>query len=439
MPCACFLLLSLAPAAVKADGDEQLPPDALFRYVARAEPDFDWKIIDRGDGEAGRYLEVALTSQRWHDIVWKHALLICEPETLAFPNHVLLLVSGGSTGKRPSDKDVELGMQLARLCGARVAVLYQVPNQPLLGDRKEDDLITETWLRYLDTGDDTWPLLFPMVKSAVKAMDAIEQVAEAEWKQPVKGFVMTGASKRGWTSWLTPAADRRVIATAPLVIDVLNFLPQMQHQLDSWGQYSEQINDYTSKGLVKTAEEETPRDTLLRRMMDPYGYRKRLTLPKLLVNGTNDRYWVVDAMKLYWDDLEGQKSALFIPNAGHDLEGGRELVYRTIAAFFRHACRERPLPVLKWTNTRTADAIRFTVTASAPPKAARLWTARSPEDRDFPDEHWTAEPLHAESETYRATIAPPEAGHVAYYCELEFESDGLTYSLTTLIHVEPAK
>ena len=372
-------------AALSALADEESPdypiPSALDDYVSRSEDTFAWKLRQKRPCEEGTLYDIDLTSQTWHRIVWQHVLRIHEPSKLDHPRHVLLFVTGGSNGRRPGDKDAQMGFQLANLAGARVATLHQVPNQPLFDGRSEDDLITETWLRYLETGDATWPLLFPMVKSAVKAMDAVEAVARSEWNGTVEGFVITGGSKRGWTSWLTPATDNRVIATAPMVIDVLNFRPQMKHQLDTWGEYSEQIRDYTSKGLIKEGDE-TPREVQLRRMMDPYGYRSRLALPKLLINGTNDPYWVVDAMKLYWHDLPGAKYVLQVPNAGHGLEGGRESAFGTLAAFFRHAAAGTEPPKLAWTNSQEDDRLSLTVESSSQPKTARIWVAHS-ESKDF--------------------------------------------------------
>src|SRR5262249_44914936 len=161
----------------------------------------------------------------------------------------------------------------------------------------------ETFVRYVKTKDENWPLLFPMVKSVVKAMDALQEFSKQEWKEPVESFIITGGSKRGWTSWLTGASDRRVKAIAPMVIDTLNMPEQMPHQLESFGgKYSEQIADYTTRGLTELSK--TPEGKRLLEMVDPYSYRDKLGLPKMLILGNNDPYWSTDALNLYWDGLK---------------------------------------------------------------------------------------------------------------------------------------
>jgi len=54
----------------------------------------------------------------------------------------------------------------------------------------------------------------------------------------VDGFVVAGGSKRGWTTWTTAAVDRRVVAIAPMVIDLLNIVPSFQHHLAVYGYYA---------------------------------------------------------------------------------------------------------------------------------------------------------------------------------------------------------
>jgi PhoPQ-activated pathogenicity-related protein len=103
------------------------------------------------------------------------------------------------------------------------------PNQPLVlhhdgVPRKEDDFIAYTWDQFLKTGDETWPARLPMVKSAVRAMDCVQELLASDQggRVPIEKFVVAGGSKRGWTTWCTAAVDQRVAAIIPVVVDVVN-------------------------------------------------------------------------------------------------------------------------------------------------------------------------------------------------------------------------
>ena len=88
-----------------------------------------------------------------------------------------------------------------------------------------------------------------------------------------------------------------------MVIDVLNVRNQMEYQKPTWGKYSEQINDCTIRGLQEIMETEEGESLLA--IVNPYNYRSLLTMPKLSVIGTNDRYWVLDALNIYWNNFLG--------------------------------------------------------------------------------------------------------------------------------------
>jgi PhoPQ-activated pathogenicity-related protein len=423
--------LALAVGAAIGRCEEAIPT-ALFDYVKKPEPDFAWKLegsIQTGDGVIH---EVRFTSQKWQDIVWKHALYVYHPKNVVAADHALVFVTGGRTGGSPSAADLQMGMQMAKLAGHPVAVLHHVPNQPLLGNKVEDDLITETFLRYIDSKDPNWPLLFPMVKSAVKAMDVVQALAKQEWKREIKSFCITGASKRGWTSWLSAAADTRIIGTAPIVIDTLNFRPQMKHQMATWGKYSEQIDDYSSKGLIDIMfnKPEIP----LWLWVDPYTYRKQLTIPKLIVNGTNDPYWVVDALNLYWDDLQGPKSVFYVPNGNHGLGSGRERALATVSVFSRRTAAKKAMPTMNWKFDQLEKARKLTVSSDTPPKEALVWIAESP-TKDFRPAKWTSRPMTAENGGFTATVDKPASGHQAIHAAFTFE-DGAPFTLSTQIKWE---
>lgn len=433
-PIALGLMLCLLSSLAHGQAAPHEVPTTLRDFVTKADPTFAWKLVDQQEAAGARSFEVELTSQSWQDIIWKHDLLVFQPAELKHPNHVLLYITGGNNFSRPKAEDRVLGATLAALSGTRVALLFQVPNQPLLGGRYEDDLITDTFLFHLATKDDRWPLLFPMVKSAVRAMDCLEQLATQEWKTPVEGFIVTGASKRGWTTWLTGAVEPRVKGIAPIVIDTLNMPKQMDYQLETWGKYSEQIIDYERKGLIKRLKEDLAIEPLWR-WVDPYTYRNQLKLPKLMINGTNDRYWTVDALNNYWDDLIGPKYVRYIPNAGHNLKGGREGAVASLAAFTQHVAAAKPLPAIEWKHEKIDGGYRLVMQSDVAPNAVRLWTAES-DSKDFREAEWKSKTLKASGKVFQGDAIAPVGKHIALFGELEYKLGDLIYSLSTQLRRE---
>lgn len=455
VPSLLALLVAAAPAAAQpAKTDTPAPPTDLTDYVGKEDKSFAWKRTKKSDSATGIVYELDLTSQTWHDITWTHKVQVFIPKA-AKPAATWVLWNQGG---RPGTGSELLGRAIADKVGAPVVFLYGVPNQPLkeLGNTSEDALIAETFLRFLKTKDGSWPLLFPMVKSLIKAMDALQAFAKEEKLPDVTGFVVTGASKRGWTSWLTAATgDPRVKAIAPLVIDTLNMPQQMKNQVAAFGKPSLMIADYTSRGLVPIPD--TPDAKKLWTMIDPYVYRQKVTVPKMIINGTNDPYWPLDALNSYWDDLPGEKYLLYVPNAGHDLrevseKGAKQVIperaVNTLAAFAKAQIFGLKMPKMTWKHTPKDGGIELAVQPEGTSTAMTTWQAEA-DTRDFRGARWQATggsygggKLTVEKAggwTILAAIKPPEKGFRAGFVETQFELDGLAFPLSTQIRILEAK
>jgi len=362
---ACIAILCLWAADVPGAG--------LNDYVRRPDHTYAFRIDSTQPFAAGTVFFVDMTSQTWQNIPWRHWLSIFRPAEIAHPDKALLLIGGGNNNADRPDTQSDEARILAMIAHQQkvvVAVLEQVPNQPLFDGMYEDAIISFTFERFLRGDGDDWPLLLPMTKSAVRAMDTVQAIAKQHCNQDIKKFVVTGASKRGWTTWLTAVADPRVAAIAPMVIDVLNMGPQMAHQKSVYGAYSQQVHDYTQRGIQEHMH--NPDGQRLLNIVDPYAYRNQLTLPKLIILGTNDEYWTADSAKLYFNDLRGPKFLHYEPNAGHGLSLN---IVPVVMAFLNAAITSQTLPKFNW---RTLDDGTFEVTWDHPEGAPVLWQARSP-------------------------------------------------------------
>lgn len=415
------------------------PETALQRYINNNDKTFKWEIKEEYKMGELTVFDILLTSQKWREHIWTHQLTIFVPKEVDYDGALLYITGGSVKNGLPNWKSKDDGRaksfaQIAQKNSAIVAIVRQTPNQPLYDDLVEDQLISYTLHHFKADNDYSWPLLFPMVKTAMKAMDVVQELSKEKLKTRISRFTVTGASKRGWTTWLTGASDKRVEAIAPMVIDVLNMPVSLDYQIEVWNEYSVQIEDYTKLEIPQSVNTES--GNAITQMVDPYSYRAKLTMPKLIFIGTNDEYWPVDAIKNYIDEIPGENYIHYVPNAGHDLGGG-EQAFRALSAFWGRTLDKSDYEKCSYKISAGNTSATLTVNGSADALLnAYLWSADS-KDRDFRDEEWTSKTLDIKNKTEVASkITFPKSGFKAFYIDLEYaDPKGGKYTKSSRMYV----
>jgi PhoPQ-activated pathogenicity-related protein len=440
-------LAAAHPTAGRAEEPALPKKTALDDYVAKEDPTYSWKLVKTVPGDGYTTFVVELKSQSWRKppevdrAFWQHWLTVVKPDKVEHDT-ALLLIGGGKNGTEAPARPSPTAILFAQGTHSVVAELGMVPNQPLTIDadgkpRSEDDLIARCWNKYLDTGDATWLPRLAMVKSAVRAMDAVTELLAGKdgGSTAVKKFVVSGGSKRGWTSWLTAAVDPRVVAVVPIVIDVVNVRACSAHHYCSYGFWAPALEDYSEHKIFERSQ--TARYADLLRIEDPYFYRHRLKLPKFLVNASGDQYFPPDSSRFYFDDLQGPKYLRYVPNANHSLKGSDAAM--SILAFYQAVLKGSTLPKFSW-KLRGDGALE--VRTEAKPLEANLWQANNPKARDFRLEAigpaYKKSALKGEDGVFAAKVDKPAEGWTAFFVELVFDSgQKVPYKFTTQVYVVP--
>ena len=417
----------------------------IDQYVHSEDEHYNWRIVNKTDHQTHTALIVELISQQWLSEkevdrpIWHHWLSIVVPK--APKSDVSLLWIGGGSNLDPAPKAPPSHItNIALATGTVVAELGMVPNQPLEfhGDgnlRYEDDLIAYGWDRYLDGDSSIWLARNAMVKSAVKAMDAITEISANE-SVAVNEYMVAGGSKRGWTTWLTGAMDERVVAIAPIVIDIANVSTSMRHHFEAYGFWAVAIGDYVDHKIMERYED--PRLSQMYSLIDPLNYLHRLHIPKLVLNGSGDQFFLPDSSQFYWDKLRGESYLRYVPNADHSLANSDAI--ETVTAFLSLVSQRNKPPQITWSVT---DDDTLQLMSDQVPTKVELWRAHNPIARDFRLEMigpaYTATSIDASPDgLYRATLTKPEEGWSAYFVEFTYDVGApVPLKLTTPIHVRP--
>jgi PhoPQ-activated pathogenicity-related protein len=426
------------------------PKNALDAYVAKPDPVFAWKVDHTisGPGYHGAVLD--MTSQKWltdkqvDKPVWKNWITVIVPDQVTHKTGFMFITGGDNTDPAPKtapDRWVKMALETHSV----VTELDDVPNQPLRftedpKPRTEDGIIAYQQAKFAKDRNPLDLVRLPMVKSGTQGMTAIQQYLESVKGGPrVDRFVVSGGSKRAWTTWLVGALDKRVEAIIPIVINVLDVDATAKHHWEAMGYFSPALKDYIDNGLIPGLIG-SPGMTEVNRIEDPLNYRDRpsMKMPKYIINAVGDQYFPPDNTKFSYHLLPQVKRLRMIPNSKHSTAGTD--IDQSITAFYAAVLNRTPIPNYSWV-VRPDGAI--VVKSTAKPTEVRLWQGNDPKARDFRvdtiGKAFTSTLLTQQADgTWVGKVAKPAAGWTAYFVELTYPSGtAYPFKFTTEVSVIP--
>ena len=405
-----------------------------------------------------------LSSQVWpkpdiakYSLVWQHTLMMYQPDVIK-TNQALLFINGGTRyknagGHNPPPANMNFA-KIASLTHSIVIDLQDIPNQQLMCDdnksRKEDSLVAYSWSKFLDNpkSNQFWPVHLPMTKTIVKAMDAAQKIALQEANVQLKHFVIAGASKRGWATWLAALSDSRINAMVPIAIDILNTKANIQHIYASYNNHwPAAFHDYVEAKITDRIN--TPEFDQLMQLEDPLAYlegkdkndyRKRFRIPKYIISASGDDFFVPDSMNLYLDKLPGETLVRVVPNQPHYID--MKVVEEAVLSFYQTIINQTHRPSLTWDVDVEGKIIKVRTTQK--PILVRLWEAENANARDFrlaAGIHYVEKELHGTCVEnrcdYLVDVGRPAKGWKSHFVEVVFQGEEL-FVVTTSAYVVSA-
>jgi len=427
----------------------------LDHYVKTYDELYAWKIANTIDAKDYTAYNIFLTSQRWltqgevlnGGYIWKHWLQVIVPkQRLGNADLAFLYIDGGSNARfeNPPTEASKIVSQFAVNTGTIGVDLGQIPNQPIYfaGDpnrgRSEDHMIAYTWSHWINnTYEYDWLARMPMTKASIRALDTVQAfVKTLPGVTPIDRFVVGGASKRGWTTWMVGGMDDpRVVGIVPIVAPVANLVPQINEMWQSYGNWSFALEPYLEMDLMGWLN--LPRFTEMLDIIDPLSYPNALSkIPKYVVCALGDEFFMPDAAQYYWTQLRGDKYLYLVPNAEHSMAGHITDVLGSAQQFYLSIFYNQPkiMPTYSWEISADGTTVTLTTETDHLVKAVAYHSYNNSE-RDWRlitcttgincinPALWGKTELQPVSEgVYQFTISPPENGkYSAFVIEVEFD------------------
>ena len=199
----------------------------LDDYVSQPEAVYKWEHLEDKQMTSlfgNKIYVLNVTSLDWLDTskqtgqgisVWSHLVYVAVPHDLKVTNMSMAYITGGDNDDPNKadnifDQDIIMTDTIAHYSGGIGIAVKQIPNQPIIfpddpkqQHRTEDAVIAYGWKKFMDDPehDPRWLPRLPMVKASFQCMRAAQEFLQFNGIADVEGWLVAGASKRGWTTW----------------------------------------------------------------------------------------------------------------------------------------------------------------------------------------------------------------------------------------------
>ena len=362
---------------------------SMSDYIESTKNEFSYDIQEVIYEENWTGYHIKMISGEWLDskkvdqVEWWHYVDIIIPKQTTSSTGIMF-IDGGEKSEDYFRLDAQ-SIQNAIKTEAVIVNVSNIPFQPLnflsseQDSFEEDDLIAFAWNKFLKQGakqkDVEWLPRFPMTRAIVRAMDLAQEIV-LQNDIVVKDFVVSGASKRGWTAWTTAAVDSRVKAVVPMVIDMLNLVPSFENHYRSYGEFSPAVQEYVNYNIQDWLG--TEEFKVLMSYIEPFSFIDKFTMPKYIINAGSDEFFSTDSWRFYYDKLPGEKIIRYVPNKNHSLDG-RYLTEDLVSYFYR-VINDIEIPSLSWNLSDNKLIAELDYDGDY---NVSVWTAKNDNGRDF--------------------------------------------------------
>jgi len=443
----------------------------LSNFVKEYDNNYKFEVIEEKQGEGYKAYILDFTSQSWHPEktvppVWRHWLTVIVPKQRVKDIGMLVLTNGFSTSETPMSEIPPYFISLAVSSKSVVSILegfprdkvgiYKTPTQ--IVHLEPAEFISWSLKQYFETHESSWIVFCPLVKTVVRAMDAVQELLLKNLRSeiPLKEFVLCGDAPF-FASWLVPPIDNRIIGLVSINAAGFHLEQQIKRMFMDEIELPDLFAEMDDAGLFPLLETEDGENLL--KVIDPYYYREALKIPKLIISMNNNQWQDMISLSeqiiseipdpvnwLICPQLQLSREYAFLPQQTlYNFTPASNTNLRiydfkdTIQVFYQRLLGQRNMPVFQWEFSSQGDC---RIRVSEEIIECRLWycsadkrgTIFQPENKN-----WKYKILSESAEgVYRLTIPVQPQQYTAVFAEIIFPSlMGIHFPLTTDIHIIP--